>query len=66
MIKVKKLVKRFGLKTVLKGMDFEVEQGEFVGLLASAWVIGKWTRLSEKDIVMPLSPLRSGSLAWHS
>jgi heme exporter protein A len=33
MIKVKKLVKRFGLKTVLKGMDFEVEQGEFVGLL---------------------------------
>jgi heme exporter protein A len=33
MIKVKKLVKRFGLKTVLKGMDFEVAQGEFVGLL---------------------------------
>jgi heme exporter protein A len=33
MIKVKKLVKRFGLKPVLKGMDFEVEQGEFVGLL---------------------------------
>ena len=33
MIKVKKLVKRFGLKTILKGMDFEVEQGEFVGLL---------------------------------
>jgi len=33
MIKVRKLVKRFGLKTVLKGMDFEVEQGEFVGLL---------------------------------
>lgn len=33
MIKVKKLVKRFGLKTVLKEMDFEVEQGEFVGLL---------------------------------
>jgi heme exporter protein A len=33
MIKVKKLVKRFGLKPVLKGMDFEVERGEFVGLL---------------------------------
>ena len=33
MIKVKKLVKRFGLKTILKGMDFEAEQGEFVGLL---------------------------------
>lgn len=33
MIKVKKLVKRFGLKTILKGMDFEVEKGEFVGLL---------------------------------
>jgi len=33
MIKVRKLVKRFGLKTVLKGMDFEVEEGEFVGLL---------------------------------
>ena len=33
MIKVRKLVKRFGLKTVLKGLDFQVEEGEFVALL---------------------------------
>src|SRR5512139_1157606 len=33
MIHVRKLVKRFGLKTVLKGLDFKVEQGEFVALL---------------------------------
>ncbi len=33
MIKVRKLVKRFGLKTVLKGMDFSVEEGEFVALI---------------------------------
>jgi len=33
MIKVRKLIKRFGLKTVLRGLDFEVEQGEFVALL---------------------------------
>ncbi len=33
MIQVRKLVKRFGLKTVLKGLDFQVEQGEFVALL---------------------------------
>jgi heme exporter protein A len=33
MIKVRKLVKRFGLKTVLRGLDFSVEQGEFVALL---------------------------------
>lgn len=33
MIQVHRLVKRFGLKTVLKGLDFEVEQGEFVALL---------------------------------
>ncbi len=33
MITAKKLVKRFGLKTVLKGMDFSVEQGEFVALI---------------------------------
>ena len=33
MIHVKKLVKRFGLKTILKGMDFSVEEGEFVALL---------------------------------
>lgn len=33
MIEVKKLVKRFGLKTILRGLDFKVEQGEFVALL---------------------------------
>src|SRR5574342_1006577 len=33
MITVKKLVKRFGLKPVLRGMDFEVQPGEFVALL---------------------------------
>src|SRR5690242_10037210 len=33
MITVKKLVKRFGLKTVLRGLDFHVEPGEFVALL---------------------------------
>jgi heme exporter protein A len=33
MIIVKKLVKRFGLKTVLRGLDFEVQPGEFVALL---------------------------------
>lgn len=33
MIKVRKLVKRFGLKTVLNGMDFQVDEGEFVALL---------------------------------
>ncbi len=33
MIEVKKLVKRFGLKTILRGLDFFVEPGEFVALL---------------------------------
>lgn len=33
MIQVRKLVKRFGLKTVLRGLDFHVEQGDFVALL---------------------------------
>jgi heme exporter protein A len=33
MIIVKKLVKRFGLKTILRGLDFSVESGEFVALL---------------------------------
>jgi heme exporter protein A len=33
MIEVRKLVKRFGLKTVLRGVDFWVEPGEFVALL---------------------------------
>ena len=33
MIKVHKLVKRFGSKTVLRGLDFEAQQGEFVAIL---------------------------------
>ena len=33
MIEVKKLVKRFGMKAVLRGVDFHVEPGEFVALL---------------------------------
>jgi len=33
MIEVRSLVKRFGPKTVLRGLDFTVEQGEFVALL---------------------------------
>ncbi len=33
MIEVRKLIKRFGLKTVLRGLDFRVEPGEFVALL---------------------------------
>jgi len=32
-IEVRKLVKRFGLKTILRGLDFQVDQGEFVALL---------------------------------
>jgi heme exporter protein A len=32
-IEVRKLVKRYGLKTVLRGLDFKVESGEFVALL---------------------------------
>jgi heme exporter protein A len=33
MIETKKLVKRFGLKTILRGVDFYVAPGEFVALL---------------------------------
>jgi heme exporter protein A len=33
MIKVKRLVKRFGPKTVLRGLDLDVRPGEFVALL---------------------------------
>jgi heme ABC exporter ATP-binding subunit CcmA len=33
MITVKKLVKRFGMKAVLRGLDFEAHPGEFVALL---------------------------------
>lgn len=33
MIEVKKLTKRFGLKTILRNVDFQVARGEFVALL---------------------------------
>ena len=33
MIKVRNLIKRFGLKPVLRGLDFDVNPGEFVGLI---------------------------------
>jgi len=33
MISVRKLGKRFGTKTVLRGLDFEARQGEFVAIL---------------------------------
>jgi len=33
MIRVRKLIKRFGLKPILKGLDFQVSEGEFVALL---------------------------------
>jgi len=33
MIEVRNLVKRFGIKPVLRGLDFHVEPGEFVGLV---------------------------------
>ena len=33
MIEVRKLVKRFGMKTILRGLDFEVQPSEFVALL---------------------------------
>lgn len=33
MIYVRKLFKRFGAKTILRGLDFTVERGEFVALL---------------------------------
>jgi heme exporter protein A len=32
-IQVRRLVKRFGMKNVLRGLDFQVERGEFVALL---------------------------------
>jgi ABC-type multidrug transport system ATPase subunit len=32
-IEVRNLIKRFGVKTVLRGLDFEVQPGEFVALL---------------------------------
>jgi heme exporter protein A len=33
MIRVRRLIKRFGWKAVLRGLDFDVQKGEFVALL---------------------------------
>ena len=33
MIEVRQLVKTFGLKPVLRGLDFQVAEGEFVALV---------------------------------
>ncbi|MCQ3935830.1 MAG: heme ABC exporter ATP-binding protein CcmA [Chloroflexi bacterium] len=64
MIEVKKLVKRFGLKTVLRGLDFRVEPGEFVALLGPNGA-GKTTFLR---ILASLSRPSMGSVkvAGHS
>jgi heme exporter protein A len=59
-----KLVKRFGLKTVLRGLDFHVEPGEFVALLGPNGA-GKTTFLR---ILASLSRPSLGhvSIAGHS
>src|SRR5512137_2966526 len=64
MIEVRKLVKRFGLKTVLKGLDFTVQPGEFVALLGPNGA-GKTTFLR---ILASLSrpSLGSVSIAGHT
>lgn len=64
MIETKKLVKRFGLKTILRGVDFSVEPGEFVALLGPNGA-GKTTFLR---ILATLSrpSLGSVTVAGHS
>ena len=64
MIEVRKLYKRFGLKTVLRGLDFHVEPGEFVALLGPNGA-GKTTFLR---ILASLSRPSLGhvSIAGHS
>jgi len=57
-IRVNKLVKRFGLKTVLRGLDFSVEPGEFVALLGPNGA-GKTTFLR---ILSSLSKPASGNV----
>lgn len=59
MIRVRKLVKRFGLKTVLRNLDFDVEPGEFVALLGPNGA-GKTTFLR---ILASLSRPSMGSIA---
>lgn len=59
MIHVHKLVKRFGSKTVLSGLDFHVEAGEFVALLGPNGA-GKTTFLR---ILASLAPPTSGRVS---
>jgi heme exporter protein A len=59
MIVVRKLVKRFGSKTVLRGLNFEARQGEFVAILGPNGA-GKTTFLR---ILASLSRPNLGELA---
>ncbi len=61
MIEVRRLAKRFGLKTILKDLDFHVEAGEFVALLGPNGA-GKTTFLR---ILASLSRQASGEV-WIS
>ncbi len=58
MIEVRHLVKRYGLKSVLRGLDFRVEPGEFVALLGPNGA-GKTTFLR---ILASLSRPTSGNI----
>jgi heme exporter protein A len=58
MIEVRHLVKRYGLKSVLRGLDFHVETGEFVALLGPNGA-GKTTFLR---ILASLSRPTSGNI----
>ena len=58
MIRVKKLVKRYGLKTVLRGVDFKVARGQWV-VLAGANGAGKTTVLR---VLASLSRPNSGQV----
>jgi heme exporter protein A len=75
MIKVRSLVKRFGLKTVFRGLDFHVEAGEFVALMGPNGA-GKTTFLrilatlsrpssGEVQIAGFRLPAQAGSLRRH-
>ena len=75
MIKVRSLVKRFGLKTVIRGLDFHVEAGEFVALMGPNGA-GKTTFLrilatlsrptsGEVQIAGFRLPAQAGSLRRH-
>jgi ABC-type multidrug transport system ATPase subunit len=60
-IEVRKLVKRFGLKTILRGLDFTVQPGEFVALLGPNGA-GKTTFLR---ILASLSRPSLGEVRWR-